>query len=237
MKRCQISSRKDAPLLYEFCAENFTLVPKAIAAGAGRIELCDNLAAGGSTPSLGVLDHTLAYAHEHGARVMCMVRPRGGNFVYTSDELSIMEEDARIAAEHGADGIVLGCLAGSPGSYCIDLAVTERIIEAARKAAGGRGLDVTFHMAFDELDVHEQLDAPSELAAMGVTRVLTHGGIAGTAILGNVAHLKALIEAAGDGLIILPGGGITWKNRDEVAAAAGASELHGTKIVDLESMA
>ena len=78
-------------MLYEFCAENFERVPAAIAAGAGRIELCDNLAVGGTTPSAGVISATTSYAREHDARVMCMIRPRGGDFHYNQDELRMME--------------------------------------------------------------------------------------------------------------------------------------------------
>ena len=219
-------------MLYECCCENFTLVPQAIAAGARRIELCDNLAQGGTTPSLGVLDHALAYAHERGAAVMCMVRPRKGDFVYSAEELSIMEEDACIAAERGSDGIVLGCLQGVPGNYEVDAKTCARIISAAEKAAGARRLDVTFHMAFDELGEEEQLRSLGLLFSLGVTRVLTHGGAAGTPILENAGHIRELIAEAEGRLLILPGGGITWQNRDEVAAATGACELHGTRIVD-----
>lgn len=220
-------------MLYEFCAENFTRVLDAIAHGAGRVELCDNLAQGGTSPSMGVLDHALAYAHAHGVTVMIMVRPRGGDFVYSEDELAIMVEDASVVAERGTDGIVLGCLRGEPGRYRVDEAATERVILAAQRAAGARTLEVTFHMAFDELDADLQEDTLPRLASLGVTRVLTHGGRAGTPILDNAAHIRRLVEAAPDGLKILPGGGITWRNRDAVATATGASELHGTRIVPL----
>ncbi len=220
-------------MLYEFCAENFTRVPDAIAHGAVRVELCDNLAQGGTSPSMGVLDHTLAYAHAHGAAIMTMVRSRGGDFVYSEDELAIMAEDASVAAERGADGIVLGCLRGESGCYRVDEAATERVILAAQRAAGTRTLEVTFHMAFDELDGALQADALPRLASLGVTRVLTHGGRAGTPILDNAPRIRRLVEAAPDGLQILPGGGITWRNRDAVTTATSASELHGTRVVPL----
>ena len=84
-------------MLYEFCAENFERVPAAIDAGARRIELCDNLAVGGTTPSAGVISATVSYAHEHDARVMCMIRPRGGDFHYNQDELRMMEMDLGLA--------------------------------------------------------------------------------------------------------------------------------------------
>lgn len=84
-------------MLYEFCAENFERVPAAIDAGAKRIELCDNLAVGGTTPSAGVISATVSYAHEHDARAMCMIRPRGGDFHYNQDELRMMEMDLGLA--------------------------------------------------------------------------------------------------------------------------------------------
>ena len=96
-------------MLYEFCAENFERVPAAIDAGAKRIELCDNLAVGGTTPSAGVISATVGYAHEHDARVMCMIRPRGGDFHYNQDELRMMEMDLGLAVSAGADGLVFGC--------------------------------------------------------------------------------------------------------------------------------
>ena len=95
-------------------------------------------------------------------------------------------------------------------------------------------IDITFHMAFDQLSPEAQLDAIDTLVDCGVTRILTHGGAAGTPIEDNFDHLARLIEYAGDRLAILPGGGITTANRDSVAAALGVFELHGTKIVPLE---
>ena len=85
----------------EFCAENFERVPAAIDAGAKRIELCDNLTVGGTTPSAGVISATVSYAHEHDARVMCMIRPRGGDFHYNQDELRMMEMDLGLAVSAG----------------------------------------------------------------------------------------------------------------------------------------
>ena len=96
-------------------------------------------------------------------------------------------------------------------------------------------VDITFHMAFDQLSPEAQLDALDTLVDCGVTRILTHGGAAGTAIEDNLEHLSRLVEYAAGRLTILPGGGITTANRDAVAAALGVSELHGTKIVPLEA--
>ena len=85
-------------LIKEFCAENFEHVAEAIDAGAKRIELCDNLAVGGTTPSYGVIAHTCEYALSHGVAVMTMIRPRGGNFVYSDEEVEMMLDDIEAAA-------------------------------------------------------------------------------------------------------------------------------------------
>ena len=107
-------------MLYEFCAENFERVPAAIEAGAGRIELCDNLAVGGTTPSAGVISATVNYAHEHDARAMCMIRPRGGDFHYNQDELRMMEMDLGLAVSAGVDGLVFGCCKPCAGGWALD---------------------------------------------------------------------------------------------------------------------
>lgn len=225
-------------MIYEFCAENFERVPAAIAGGAGRIELCDNLAVGGTTPSAGVISATVEYAHAHGARVMCMVRPRGGDFHYNADELRMMEMDLGLAVGAGVDGLVLGCLKPTATGWALDdltLGALVTAVGCACEECKRDKVDITYHMAFDVLDDEAQLDAIDTLAACGVTRILTHGGAAGTPVAGNFAHLSKLIDYAGDRLTILPGGGITTANRDEVAAALGVDELHGTKIVPLEA--
>ena len=103
----------------------------------------------------------------------------------------------------------------------------------AREAASERGeaVDVTFHMAFDALPDERQLDAIDAIAELGCTRILTHGGPAGTPIADNLDRLAAYIERAAGRLIILPGAGITWENVDAVAERLGVGECHGTKIV------
>ena len=118
-------------MLYEFCAENFERVPAAIDAGAKRIELCDNLAVGGTTPSAGVISATVSYAHEHDARVMCMIRPRGGDFHYNQDELRMMEMDLGLAVSAGADGLVFGCCKPCAGGWALDELTLGALVMAA----------------------------------------------------------------------------------------------------------
>lgn len=226
-------------LLREFCAENLTLVPAAIAAGARRIELCDNLAVGGTTPSFGVIKSAMELAREHGVDVMVMARPRGGDFVYDEREREIMLDDIACARSLGATGVVLGCtLRGCEEEAVFDEELTKVLVEAAKGpgmglAAGAAPIQVTFHMAFDALGTDEQLRTIDALACMGVERILTHGGSAETPIEGNVDRLRELIAYANGRLTILPGGGITWQNAEQIAGTLGVHEVHGTRIVRL----
>ncbi|KFN92829.1 cytoplasmic copper homeostasis protein [Tetragenococcus muriaticus PMC-11-5] len=88
-------------LIKEYCAENYTYIPAAINNGANRIELCDNLNVGGTTPSIGVIEESLAYASEKEIPIMTMIRPRSGNFIYNDIELRIMESDVIEAKKLG----------------------------------------------------------------------------------------------------------------------------------------
>ena len=223
----------------EFCAENMERVPAAVAAGAGRIELCDNLAVGGTSPSYGVIRAAVAFAREAGVDVMAMVRPRGGNFAYSPEERAMMLDDLACARSLGVTGVVFGCVRPSAdGAPEIDRELTAALVEAAKGpgtglAAGAVPVAVTFHMAFDELSEERQREAIDVLAELGAERVLTHGGAAGTPIMGNAVRLRRLAAYAAGRVRILPGGGVTWENAEEVAQAVGVDEVHGTKIVKL----
>nr|WP_072375538.1 copper homeostasis protein CutC [Thermophilibacter mediterraneus] len=215
----------------EFCAENMEHVPAAVAAGAARIELCDNLAVGGTTPSYGVIRAAVAFARERGVDVMCMVRPRGGSFEHTAEEAAMMRDDLVMAKSLGVTGVVFGCLKDGR----LDRELTSELVRLAHEdvpEAPGR-VAVTFHMAFDALAPEDQLEAIDWLAGLGVERILTHGGAAGTPIAGNLDRLRAFVERAAGRIIILPGGGISWENAEDVASALGVREVHGTKIVRL----
>ena len=210
-------------LTREFCAENMELVPAAVAAGAARVELCDNLSVGGTTPSYGVIRAAVALAGERGVGVMCMIRPRGGDFEYTPDEAVMMRDDLAMAKRLGVTGVVFGCLRDGH----LDRALTSELVELAD------GVDVTLHMAFDALPADEQLGAIDWLAGQGVSRILTHGGPAGTPIEDNLGRLRAYVDRAAGRVTILPGGGITWENAERIASELGVCEVHGTKIVRL----
>ncbi|MCF1684003.1 copper homeostasis protein CutC [Tetragenococcus halophilus] len=209
-------------LIKEFCAENYTNIPAAIANGAKRIELCDNLSVGGTTPSTGVIEESFAYASEKDVPLVTMIRPRAGDFIYNDIELKIMETDLIEAKKLGIDGIVLGCL--TPNNW-LDEEALDRLIEAAT------GLQITFHMAFDQIAKDRQYEAIDWLSERGITRILTHGGPSDTAITENINHLTDLNNYAGDRITILPGGGITSENVEEIVNQIGVNEAHGTKIV------
>ena len=215
-------------LLKEFCAENMERVPAAIDAGAKRIELCDNLACGGTSPSVGVVRAAVRFCREHDVTLMAMVRPRGGDFAYSAGELRMMDDDIDSHARSGVDGVVFGCARDGR----LDVAATEHLLSTVRSCAGG-SLEVTFHMAFDEISPDEQLGAIDWLSAHGVTRILTHGGPTGTPIEENLPRLRAYVERAAGRIAILPGGGVTWENCEDVTHTLGVSEVHGTRVVRL----
>lgn len=211
-------------LIKEFCAENFTQIPNAIDHGAGRIELCDNLAVGGTTVSYGVMAHSIQYCHSRNVPIMVMVRPRGGNFVYDHDEIQMMLTDIKHARQLGADGAVFGCLTKQNQ---LDKAAAKLLIKAADN------MDITFHMAFDQLDDNAQPTAIDWLADHHVKRILTHGGSMNEPIEHHFNHLQRLIHYAAGRLILLPGGGISSQNAASVSKNLNVHEVHGTKIVPI----
>lgn len=207
----------------EFCAENFTRVPEAIDLGIDRIELCDRLAVGGTTPTEAVQKETVDYARPRGVEVVVMIRPRGGSFIYTESEKNQMLEEAEIALGNGADGIVFGCLTDQGD---IDKPFVEKLVHMA----GSK--QTVFHMAFDALPEEKQAEALEWLIEAGCTRLLTRGGTSGSAL----AHKDAInewIKQAGSRMEILPGGGITHENLSEAMSEIQADQFHGTQIVPI----
>ncbi|EHI76288.1 CutC family protein [Streptococcus sp. oral taxon 058 str. F0407] len=209
-------------MIYEFCAENVTLLEKAMQAGARRIELCDNLAVGGTTPSYGVTKAAVELAANYDTTIMAMIRPRGGDFVYTDLEIAIMLEDIRLTAQAGSQGVVFGALTADKK---LDKANLEKLIAASK------GMEIVFHMAFDELSDEDQLDAIDWLSQAGVTRILTRAGVSGDSLEERFAHYHRILEHAAGKIEILPGGGIDLDNRQTFIDQLGVTQLHGTKVV------
>ena len=209
-------------MIYEFCAENVTLLEKAMQAGARRIELCDNLAVGGTTPSYGVTKAAIELAANYDTTIMTMIRPRGGDFVYHDLEIAIMLEDIRLTAQAGSQGVVFGALTADKK---LDKGNLEKLIAASK------GMEIVFHMAFDELSDEDQLEAIDWLSQVGVTRILTRAGVSGDSLDKRFAHYHRILEHAKGKIEILPGGGIDLDNRQTFIDQLGVTQLHGTKVV------
>lgn len=209
-------------MIYEFCAENVTLLEKAMQSGARRIELCDNLAVGGTTPSYGVTKAAVELAANYDTTIMTMIRPRGGDFVYTDLEIAIMLEDIRLTAQAGSQGVVFGTLTADKK---LDKPNLEKLIAASK------GMEIVFHMAFDELSDEDQLETIDWLSQAGVTRILTRAGVSGDSLEKRFAHYHRILEYAKGKIEILPGGGIDLDNRQTFIDQLGVTQLHGTKVV------
>ena len=197
-------------VLLEMCVDSVDAAMAAEAGGADRVELCANLLEGGTTPSPG----TMALACERlGIPVNVIVRPRGGDFLYTDAEFEVMRRDVLAAREAGASGVVIGLLTADGE---VDAARTADLIALARP------LSVTFHRAFDMArDPHVALDS---LLDLGVDRLLTSGQEA-TALEG-LDLIADLVRRAGERLVVMPGGGITPRNIGRILATSGAREVH-----------
>jgi copper homeostasis protein len=202
-------------VLVEACVDSVASALAAERGGAGRLELCDNLFDGGTTPSAGMIAAVKAAVR---IPVFVIVRPRGGGFVYEPDELGVMRLDIEAARMLGADGIVVGALRDGT----IDRGHLEPLIAAAR-------LPVTFHRAFDL--VHDQERALETLIQLGVQRVLTSGGAA-TALEG-VERIAALTRRAAGQIAIMAGGGVREETVQEIVHRSGVGEVHvrGTHLV------
>lgn len=212
-------------MIYEFCAENVTLLEKAMQAGARRIELCDNLAVGGTTPSYGVTKAAVELAANYDTTIMTMIRPRGGDFVYNDLEIAIMLEDIRLTAQAGSQGVVFGALTADKK---LDKPNLEKLIAASK------GMEIVFHMAFDELNDEDQPEAIDWLSQAGVTRILTRAGVSGDSLEKRFVHYHRILEYAKGKIEILPGGGIDLDNRQTFIDQLGVTQLHGTKVVFLK---
>lgn len=198
------------PITLEVCVDSITSALAAQEGGAHRIELCANLFEGGTTPSAATIE--LARKHLH-IDINVMIRPRGGDFLYSDLEFAIMQRDIEIAKELGANGVVLGILTEYGH---VDAERTHRLIELAHP------MSVTFHRAFDM--VADEAHALDTLLRLGVDRVLT-SGLEPTALEGADTIAQLIQQAAGR-MIVMPGGGIHERNIAKIVHQTGASEIH-----------
>lgn len=199
-------------IVFELCAESIDACLAAREGGANRIELCGALSEGGLTPSHGLIREAV---RRSGLPVHVLLRPRGGDFVYTKAEFDVMCEDLRHMPLLGASGVVLGVL---HEDGAVDV---ERTLELVAMAGP---LDVTFNRAFD---LAAPLDrALEDVISTGCGRVLTSGGERD--VESGAKSLARLVEQAAGRIEVAVGGGLRLKNAASVARATGAQHFHGS---------
>lgn len=198
--------------LLEICANSVRSALAAQQGGANRIELCDNMAEGGTTPSYGMIATCKKLFK---IPVFPIIRPRGGDFLYSEEEFEVMKKDVTACAKLGCEGVVFGILR-SDGS--IDKERCSELIALAKP------MQVTFHRAFDHCnDLEKCLE---DIISLGCDRVLTSGGE--TYATDGIQKLKSMVQQAENRIIIMPGSGVTHKNILNLMRETGASEFHST---------
>jgi len=204
--------------MLEVCAYNIQSCRIAKQAGAKRIELCADPAAGGVTPSYGTIQYVL---EQISIPAYIMLRPRGGNFVYDADELAIMYRDIHILKELGCPGIATGVLL--PDGR-IDTQQMKRITELAYP------MGVTCHKAFDRTP--DAAQALEDVIATGCERILTSGLMPNAMEGANILH--SLVQQAAGRIVIMPGGGVRSTNIAQLRQITGAAEYHSSGITNTD---
>ena len=199
------------PGILEICCTSFESANTAAAGGANRIELCDNLFEGGTTPSAGMIQ---LIKDKVDISLYVIIRPRGGDFVYSTAEFTIMQEDIKLCQEIGVDGIVSGVLTAAGD---IDIERSKQLVVLAG------AMDFTFHRAFDL--VGDPVQSLQDVISTGAARILTSG------LQNNVVEgrkmLKNLVDLAGSEIKIMAGGGLKSANINEIMST-GCREYHTT---------
>jgi copper homeostasis protein len=198
----------------EVCANSIESALAGQSGGAVRIELCDNLAEGGVTPSL----ETIRQAREAlNIQLYVIIRPRGGNFVYDEAEFETMKQNIRLCGEVGCDGVVIGML--TPQGE-VDIPRCAELVRLARTFS----MSVTFHRAFD--CCRDQFQSLDDIIRLGCDRILTSGGK--NSAPEGAPVIRQLIEQAAGRVRIMPGAGITMDTIAELVRITGLKEFHGT---------
>ena len=196
--------------LLEISVETVEAAVAAERGGADRIELCSDLRVGGLSPSVDLMG---AVREAVRLPIFAMIRPRGGDFVYSEAEFIAMRRDIETAQQQHMDGVVLGIL---EKDRRVDVARTHKLVDLARP------LPVTFHRAFDETpDLSEALE---DVIRTGSARILTSGGAKTAAEA--IVMLAQLVRGAGERIVVVPGAGINPSNIAQIARETGAREFH-----------
>lgn len=195
----------------EICANSVESAIKAQEGGAYRVELCAGIPEGGTTPPFG--DMRMARQMLHQTKLHVIIRPRGGDFLYSPLEQEIMLHDIKVARQLGADGVVFGCLTAEGD---VDMAAMKKLMNAVGD------MNVTFHRAFDMCK--DPFKALEQIIELGCTRILTSGQES-NAVKG-IPLLKELVKQADGRIIIMPGCGVNPGNIKQIAEETNATEFH-----------
>ena len=198
--------------ILEIATSDFATTKSAAEGGADRIELCSNLAEGGTTPSYG---HIRRCRETFDVLLYTIIRPRGGDFLYNKDEYETMVHDVKLCKQLGCDGIVIGLL-NMDGT--IDIARTSELTEMAYP------MGVTFHRAFDRC--RDPFEALEELIEIGCERILTSGQQ--PSATDGVELIAELNKIADERIIIMPGSGVRKENIKMLAEKTGCTEFHSS---------
>jgi len=209
-------------MIKEAVVETIQQVELAIQNGADRIELCDNLTVGGTTPSYGMVEIATEICKAHDVEIAVMIRPRGGDFVYNLYDFEIMQRDIKALQNLDVDYFVFGCLTE-------DSILNKWQMQTLKQLAAPT--NVVCHMAFDQIHKEGQVKALHQLIEIGFTRLLTHGGPSDTNLFDNLNQLGKLVVNSGGHIEIMPGGGLNKDNLQQLLNAFPFQEVHGTKIV------
>ena len=213
-------------LIKEACVTNYSQAKRAFELGANRLELCFDMSNDGITPSFGTAKQIKENIN---IPLFCMIRPRGGNFIFDKSEINIMLDDIFILIKYAKiDGIVIGCLNKNNE---IDIEANKLLINKAREL--NKDIQITFHMAFDEIrDINIEYQKNIDLLInLGINRILTKG--CKFNCFQGKDNIKKYLEYANHRIIIMPGKGITNENYMDIVKYTKCKEIHGTKIVGL----
>ena len=200
----------------EACCPSAEAAGIAAKNGASRVELCESLEIGGVTPSQKMMEQVLK--ENPGLCVNVLVRPRGGDFIFSEDEIQTMLKDIRLCKSLGVNGVVIGALRPDGG---VDMACMRRLIEEARP------LSITFHRAFD--DCSNVRDCLEDVIALGCDRLLTSGHEK-NALEGRFTIANLVKQAAGR-IIIMAGCGVRPSNINIIAESTKAEEYHSSTLL------
>lgn len=202
-------------MIIEACVENINEALRAESLGAHRVEICENLKIGGTTPSAG----TIAIAKKSlKIPIMVLIRPRGGNFIYSKNEIEIMKHDIEVCKKIGIDGVVIGALTRE---HSIDSTLINELVQIARP------LKVTFNKAIDK--TFNVLEEFKNLLHTDVDRVLTSGG-AKTAFDGRQI-INEMVRIANGKVKVISAGKIHYSDLPKLQKIINSDEFHGKKIV------